>query len=199
MNDADSSPHSLRDRLALVLDESDPGLRERLTTDAGAYLELVALANQAKTEIGWLLEAAVASARGAGCTWEQIGAALGMTRQGAHYLYGKTYGEPVDAGDGPTGSTGQLLLSPLTAINEMKVLSRAGRYGWHSVGYGVLYHTLERDEHQWEHARASFGARPSGDGWNRVGAGWAWWSYWARRLDQPRLPGDPTAADLLHG
>lgn len=32
----------------------------------------------------------VAAARAAGVTWSQIGAALGLTKAGAHWLYGRT-------------------------------------------------------------------------------------------------------------
>lgn len=184
---------SLRDHLAAALHAADPTLSERLTHDAGAHLELVALARAARSETDVLLAAAVASARGAGCTWEQVGAVLGMTRQAAQQRYGRAA-----ATEAPT-TPSRRVLQPLTAFNEMAVLTRAGRYGWHCVGFGVLMHVVERDDRQWEHARTSFGGRPGGSGWERVPGAWGWWTYWTRPLDAPALDGDPSDAELLHG
>lgn len=195
---------SLRDHLARALDDFDPTLGERLEHDAQAHLELVALARAARSETDVLLGAAVTSARSAGCTWEQVGAVLGITRQAAQQRYGHPGAsgdttDTTDAGDTtPTGPVERRELRPLTAFNEMAVLSRAGRYGWHSVGYGPLFHTLERDARQWEHTRTS-GRMPEGEGWRPVGPGWALWTYWARPTDVPALPGDPSDAMLLHG
>lgn len=185
---------TLRDHLAGALNDYDPSLAERLGQDAQAHLELISLVRAARGETDVLLAAAVHSARGAGCTWEQVGAILGMTRQAAQQRYGQL-GAPIEE---PGGVAGQMLLHPLTAFNEMAVLARAGRYGWHSVRYGALYHVVERDDRQWEHRR-TLGARPGGDGWQPVGAGWGWWSYWVRPLDAPALPGDPTVAELVRG
>jgi hypothetical protein len=173
---------SLRDRLARALEEASPGLRDRLEVEAGAHLELIALARAARAETEALELAVVQSARQAGCTWEQIGAILGMTRQAAQQRFGGRQAQhgAGDAGGGPH----QRMLRPLTAFNEMAVLGRAAVYGWHSVGYGPLYHLVERDGLQWEHRRASLGAVPAGDGWLQVGGGWGWWRYWARPLDR---------------
>lgn len=185
---------SLRDHLARALDEYDPALGARLGQDAQAHLELVALARAARTETDVLLGAAVTSARRAGCTWEQVGAILGMTRQAAQQRYRRP-DTPED--DAPAGAERRTLFS-LTAMNEMAVLARAGLYGWHSVGYGPLFHTLERDHRQWEHAR-TVGRLPTGEGWQQVGSGWTWWRYWARPLDRAALPENPSDATLLHG
>jgi hypothetical protein len=190
--DAHSAAPTLRDHLAAALEAADPTLGERLARDAGAHLELVALARAARSETDVLLAAAVESARGAGCTWEQIGAVLGMTRQAAQQRYGRP------APDEPPAAPNRRVLRPLSAFNEMAALARAERYGWHSVGYGPLYHVLERDDRHWEHAR-TWGGRPDGAGWQPVGGGWGWWSYWTRPLDAPAVPGDPTDAELLHG
>ena len=190
------SGDTLRDHLARALHDVDPTLSERLTHDADAHLELVALARAARSETDVLLAAAVQSARGAGCTWEQVGAVLGMTRQAAQQRYGQPDASTAAAANG--GAKERLILRPLSAFNEMSVLARAGRYGWHSVAYGPLFHVLERDDRQWEHTR-TFGSLPEGGGWLPVGSGWAWWSYWARPTDLPALPGDPTATELVRG
>lgn len=90
------------------------------------------------------------------------------------------------------------MLRGLTAFSEMAVLARAGRYGWRSVDYGPLFHVVERDTRQWEHRRTT-GSVPEGEGWQPVGRGWSWWTYWARPLPVPRLPGDPTPGELVRG
>lgn len=186
---------TLRDHLARAIEATDPTLAQRLTHDAQAHLELVALSRAARAETDVLLAAAVTSARGAGCTWEQVGAILGMTRQAAQQRYGRagTGADPVPA---PAEESREL--RPLSAFNEMAVLARAGRYGWRSVGYGPLFHTVVRDARQWEHTR-TFGRPPEGSGWQPVGSGWGWWTYWARPTTEPALPGDPSTAELLHG
>ena len=192
-DDARTPSTTLRDHLAHAIEAADPTLADRLSHDAQAHLELVALARAARAETDVLLAAAVTSARGAGCTWEQVGAILGMTRQAAQQRYGRA-----GLGAGPAAGPESRELRPLSAFNEMAVLSRAGRYGWHSVGYGPLVHRVVRDVVQWEHTR-TFGRPPEGAGWQPVGAGWGWWTYWARPTTEPALPGDPSVAELLHG
>jgi hypothetical protein len=174
----------LRDLLARAVEQAEPTLRDRLETEASAHLELIGLVRAARPELDLLEAAAVESARRAGCTWEQVGSALGISRQAAQQRYGRL-------GVGPSRESvqsiraDQRLLCPVTAFNEMTVLNSAGRYGWHSVGYGSRYHLVEWDNHRWEHARTAFGGKPSGESWQSIGAGWAWWRYWARRLDAP--------------
>lgn len=184
----------LRTRLARAIEEAAPELGERFGDDPAAHLDLIALHQAATVEAAALLTRAIGSARHAGCTWEQIGTVLGMSRQAAQQRYGPGLGHsPRFVG------REQVVLNGLTAPNEVAVLNRAGRYGWHSIGYGVYHHVLERDLVQWEHARTTFGRRPFGDGWQTVGAGWGWWTYWARPLDIPVLPGDPAPHEFLRG
>ena len=189
---------TLRDHLARAIEAADPTLTRRLTEDAQAHLELVALSRAARTETDVLLAASVASARGAGCTWEQVGAVLGMTRQAAQQRYGRGDRPDAPGTAEPTGAVDHRELRPLTAFNEMAVLARAGRHGWHSVGYGPLFHVVERDSQQWEHDRTS-GRAPRGDGWQPVGGGWGWWTYWARPTGEPALAHDPSDQELLRG
>lgn len=189
------APRSLRDHLAAALDAASPDLAARLDTELEAHLELVALARDAHGETATLLRAAVSSARGVGCTWEQVGAVLGMTRQAAQQRFGtrdEVPSEPIGHGERT------LTLTPLNAFNEMRVLVRAGRHGWHSIGYGPLFHTVTRSEQQWEHYRGGFMAGPPpGDGWQRVGSGWGPWTYYARPVAAPALPGLDDAVEIL--
>jgi len=165
-------------------------LVERLHTDPAAYLELIKLAVANQSESAELIPAAVASARHAGCTWEQISDSLGISAQAAQ----QQYDDPKPSTEPRT--TESMILAPLTAFSEMAVLARAGKYGWHATGYGVLYFTVARDSRQWEHARTVL-TQPAGSGWQPIGGGWMWWRYWARPLDAPALPGNPSAADLM--
>lgn len=54
-----------------------------------------------QTRVGDLVAAAVGRARASGCTWQQIGEALGMSRQAAFQRFGR----PVDPRTGETMST----------------------------------------------------------------------------------------------
>ncbi|MCC2315726.1 hypothetical protein [Cellulomonas xiejunii] len=185
--------HTLRDHLTAALDAAEPDLAGRLEQDPRAYLDLVSLVRDASGATDAMLRDAVASARAAGCTWNDLGGVLGMSRQAAQQRFAPaTEPAPDDR------ARDSAVLAPLTAFNEMRVLARAGRYGWHCVGYGAGYHVVERDDRQWEHLRTSFGRHPGGD-WQRVGQGWGWWAYWARPTDLPRLPGDPSVAAFLVG
>ena len=74
----------------------------------------------------------------------------------------------------------------------MPKLAEAGRCGWHSVGFGMLFHTLGSSDAQWEHHRELFPApgtrrRLEADGWGPVGS-WFPWGYWTRPLDVAALP-----------
>jgi hypothetical protein len=74
-------------------------------------------------------------------------------------------------------------LQPLTAFDEMEALERAGREGWHSISFGMLYHLVEKTDEQWQHLRVlATSSRSSleADGWRRIGRMWFPWAYYAR-------------------
>lgn len=175
---------------------SGPDIASRMDEDPQAYLELVIRTNQAWQRTGDMLRAAVLAARSAGHSWEAIGASLGMTRQAAQQRFGKGADQNVDE-SGPE----RRRLRGLTAFNEMAVLERAGRYGWHSVDYGPYFHLLERDGVQWEHRRVYAWSRNrnqlEAEGWQIVGNGWFPWTYYARPTGIPALPGDPSYDELM--
>ena len=100
---------------------------------------------------------------------------------------------------GPAGPARRATLAPLTAFNEMRVLERAGRYGWHGVAFGPMYFLVEQSDEQWEHHRSYVGAGPlrAGDGWQRIGTLWFPWVYYKRPLGVPPLPGLDDPRDLL--
>ena len=185
---------TLRDLLADALDRARPDLAGRLSDEPAAYLELVTLARDARAETDELLRAAVVSARRAGCTWEQVGGVLGMTKQAAQ----QRYGGREEVAEGSAGPARRATLTPVTAFNEMRVLERAGRYGWHAVAFGALYFVVEESDEQWEHRRAYVGTgAPRGDGWQRIGTAWFPWVYYKRPLGVPPLPGLADVRDLV--
>lgn len=181
----------LSDAIAKADPEIDPGLDH----DPAAYLALVRLTSQARESVDELLISAIAAARSAGHSWDTVGAALGMSRQAAQQRFGKRIGDAPDPD--PDGRTRRL--TPLTAFNEMRILNRAGSYGWHSVGFGTLFHTVRKSDEQWEHTRASALAsreKLEADGWQKVGTLWFPWAYFKRPLGIPALP-EPVSGDYL--
>ncbi|WP_019584669.1 hypothetical protein [Deinococcus apachensis] len=187
----------LGQQLSAVISASIPDLQERLESDPQVHLELVRLTAQANQETNALLSSAVSAARTAGQSWEAIGQVLHMTRQAAQQRFGKGSGEAST----PMGETRRL--TPLTAFDEMEVLNRAGRYGWHSIGFGMLYHTVQKTEQQWEHRRVvafdpSLQALEAA-GWQRVGTSWFPWAYYARPTGETALPMPTQEFDLLSG
>jgi hypothetical protein len=192
--DTASTHPELRQLLSEAITAARPDLSERLDADPAAHLDLVSLALAARSETDALLRAAVSSARSAGCTWGAIGHVLDMTRQAAQQRYG---GE----GSAPPRTGGKILrLAPLTAFTEMRVLERAGRYGWHSIGFGALFHIVDKSDLQWEHRRVhavGIDRRELEDaGWEQIGSLWFPWAYYTRCTGEPALP-EPTTDDYL--
>lgn len=185
----------LRDLLSEAIIAADPTLAGRLGADVDAHLDLVALTARARTESDALLQHAVASARSAGCTWEAVGTVLDMTRQAAQQRFGTTQDTWT-----PTAAGRTMRLAPLFGWNEMSVLARAGRYGWHGVHYGIAYHVVQKSEVQWEHERVlAAGPRRrqlEAEGWERFGPGWFPCLYYKRTTGRPAEP-EPATDDYL--
>ena len=121
-----------------------------------------------------------------------------MTRQAAQQRYGRR-SDDLDE-DITAAGPHTMTLAPLSAFNEMRVLERAGRHGWHSIGYGPLFHVVAHSEHQWQHLRTTIlSGAPAGDGWQKIGTGWGWWSYYARPLKDAALPGPDDVRELTNG
>jgi hypothetical protein len=181
------SEDQLRVALSRVIAEVDPGLAGRLESEPESFLDLIGLTQRSSEEIAQLLQFAVTSARLAGLSWERIGQRLGMSRQAAQQRFGRLL-ENADAQ--PAGEKRRLF--PVTAFDEMEALAKAGRSGWHSVGYGMYFHDLVRADEQWEHLRvAAFGASRrslEGEGWHRIGPMWFPWAYYARPTGKPIEP-----------
>ena len=184
------------DLIARAVARLDPTLERRLDTDPQAHLDLVVVARRAHDETNKLLRAAVSSARAAGWSWEAIGSALGMSRQAAQQRFGHKAEVVPEVAVGPPPPAGEhRQLVGLTAFSEMDQLNEWGRHGWHSIGYGPLFHDVEKSPNQWEHKRAVIGSRKARDleaeGWERIGSMWFPWVYLKRQLDRPAVPGEP--------
>ena len=201
----------VRDTLAKVIDESTPGLIDRLGSDPKAYADLLAVTHLVSEEADELLRETVISARHSGMNWEQIGEVLGISRQAAQQKFSagpSSVVEPVaDVGRNhlplvvePVADVGRNHLPPAgTQVmididytggsEEVKMLNRAGQYGWHGVAFTAETWTLEFDNRQWQHL-SSFAKEPYGGGWQRIGR-FLWSVWWARPTNLPILPGNP--------
>ena len=177
------------DLIARAVARLDPTIERRLETEPQAHLDLAVLTHRAHEETGRLLRAAVSSARAAEWSWESIGSALGMSRQAAQQRFGHRPA-PIP------GTAEHRQLVGLTAFNEIDQLNEWGRHGWHSVGYGPLFHDVQKSAVQWEHRRAVIGSRKARDledkGWERIGTMWFPWMYLKRPTDAPAEPGEPS-------
>ncbi|GGM16879.1 hypothetical protein [Deinococcus aerophilus] len=194
-----TDPTTLEKQLSAAITTSLPDLPGRLDSEPQAHLDLIRQTAAAQRTVEALLQSSVLAARSAGHSWETIGSTLGMTRQAAQQRFGKS-APPSDTGAWPPGETHRL--SPLTAFDEMEILNRAGRYGWHSVGFGTLYHLITRDTQQWEHRRVlafdpGRGALEA-QGWGRVGTLWFPWAYYTRPTGLAALPAPAAGLDFFH-
>ena len=178
---------ALGENISAAIHAADPELQQRLEHDRAAYLDLVVLTQRASTETDALLRSAIAAARSAGHSWAAVGEALGISKQAAQQRFGDVTAPLVGE---------QRVLSPLTSFTEMEVLQRAGRLGWHSVGFGSLYHLVEKSDVQWRHERVpAFGSgrrELEAAGWQRIGSMWFPWAYYAIATDEPAQSGELT-------
>jgi hypothetical protein len=207
---------ALRTLLSEAVAAADPALRDRLRTEPAAYVDLVALSARARVETEVLLTLAVAGARSAGCTWEAIGGALGVTASAARERYSPADpASPGTASPGTGSSADGPRSTPLattasaehtqtlrrqTLFSEMRTLEHAGRYGWHLVGTGTAALVVRSSAEQWEHRRV-FASRAKGralkqDGWTRCGEPWFPWAYFTRPTGVPALPDPLDGSDL---
>lgn len=180
---------AIQDAVTQAVLDSPAGLTEQLENDQTAYLKLVAASRIASDQAASVLHDSISGARTAGHSWDTIGRTLGISKQGAQQRFSSPSARSQLAAD--PGTNERKILSPLTAFNEMAALEREGRLGWHSVGFGALYHLVERSPHQWEHRRFPWMPRKSlrdrmlSEGWILVIGDSFPWTYFKRELDIP--------------
>lgn len=146
------------------------------------HLAIVARAATADRVVTDLLRHSVAAARSGGHSWAAIGAALGLTRQAVQQRFGDAI-EPASAPD----DAETRVLGPVTAFDEMEELYLAGRFGWHTIGAGMLTHTMVRTDTQWEHRRVvqrRSASHYERNGW-QIGCRAFPWLYLIRDLGVP--------------
>jgi len=116
-----------------------------------------------------------------GCSWEQIGSTLGISRQAAQQRFGR-----VDDADGL--ATRQAWLGPVSAADEMRLLAEAGAAGWTIVSAHPLRFRMTATTTAWEHRRVRMGSarrsRLLQEGWQET-ARWFPWSYLSRDTGAP--------------
>lgn len=149
------------------------------------YLKLVEAAAEMEAAAQVILHDAVTSARSAGAAWSAVGATLGMSRQAAQKRFVTQPGPSADELD-----PHERVLGPVSALDEMKELALAGKYGWHSVEFGHLHHRVVRSDTQWEHWRITMLRQRSRamqeEGWQLIGSEFPF-SYLKRDLGTPAL------------
>lgn len=104
----------------------DGMLAAPVLTDGADPLSVVRAAVAVQTQAGALVAAAVDEARAAGCTWQQIGELLGISRQAAFQRFGK----PVDPGTGEVLDTTPL---PEAAALADAVIEELAHGRWDAV------------------------------------------------------------------
>lgn len=170
----------LADVLAEAIGQLEVAAEPQSTSE---YLELITVSSSLEAEARSLLHEAVTSARSAGVTWSAVGGALGMSKQAAQKRF-TTPVTPKASGLDPH----ERIIGPVTAFEEMAELELAGKYGWHSVEFGPLFHRVTRSKTQWEHARVSMltsrAKAMRADGWQLVGSGFPY-TYLKRDLGTP--------------
>lgn len=97
------------------------------------YLDLVQAASVAAEEGNLSLQRWVSASRRAGASWEQVGEALGVSRQAAQKRFGESFDDSV--------SPSEKRVAMVTAFNEVQILADEGAAGYEVVraGWGVLY------------------------------------------------------------
>jgi hypothetical protein len=175
------------------------GLRGGLESDPDEFLRLIAASRVAAETTSQLLRESIGGARASGHSWDTIGTLLGVSRQAAQQRFASPSSdtdvesrttETLAHGDEvpPVGT--RRVIKPLTSFDEMAVLAELGTRGWHSVGYGTLFHLVEKSDQQWEHRRVIWSPLAShrklaAEGWQLIGTLWFPWAYYARPRDLP--------------
>jgi len=184
----------IREGVADAVLTGPENLRADLEHDPESYLRLVAATRVGAEETSRLLREAIGGARSAGHSWDAIGRLLGVSRQAAQQRFApdRSGGDAVAT---EPGAPARRVLTPLTAFDEMEVLDREGREGWHLVDFGPFFHVVEASERPWEHRRVPFALgsrlrRLEAEGWTPVGA-WFPWRYFKRPSAASKEPVGP--------
>lgn len=131
----------LQEALSALVPTAEP-------SEPADFLSVVDVASQVEREGREMLRSSVVAARDAGATWVDIGRTLGISKQAAQKRFAAPTKLPSQALD-----PHERLIGPVGLADEIDELNLAGRYGWHSVGFGLAHHHVVRSSTQWEHRR----------------------------------------------
>lgn len=97
------------------------------------YLDLVQAAAVAAEEGNLSLQRWVSASRRAGASWDQIGTALGVSRQAAQKRFGESFDDSI--------TPSEKRVAMVTAFNEVAVLASEGAAGYEvsRASWGTLY------------------------------------------------------------
>jgi hypothetical protein len=153
--------------LALTVREEIDGPFEGRSPDD--YSAMIVAAHIAADESRLSLHRWVDAGRRAGMSWTDIGALIGVSKQGAQQRFG-------GADDrAPPGADQISVRLGATAFNEVGMLREEGLKGRELIGTGALALTFRQTDRQWEHCRTT-GIGPDVAAMEE--AGWTYVSSW---------------------
>ncbi|MEV0359066.1 hypothetical protein AB0H71_23715 [Nocardia sp. NPDC050697] len=88
---------SVRDAASLLLADVMDDNEAIANSQVGAHIQLTLIEIRLMQTLGFNLDGAIATAREAGATWDQIGQIFDLTRQGAYERWGKPARQLLDA------------------------------------------------------------------------------------------------------
>ncbi len=149
------------------------------------YLDLVQAAAIVSEESGLSLQRWVSATRRAGASWEQIGTALGVTRQAAQKRFASfaediSVTEQGETEDGDGGGDGEKLVRGVNSFNEVEILSEQGAAGYEVVRAGWAKLFFRPTDHPVENVRVVSLRRGKpiaemeSEGWTHV---FSWYPY----------------------
>lgn len=152
------------------------------SADADGYRNLVEAAAIVADESDASLRNWVGAARRAGLSWEDIGGALGVSRQAAQKRFA-----PADRAASVEGPGERVVRTGVTAFNEVEVLRTEGLAGRRVVGADWLTLFFVHTDQQWENVRVVSLRRGKpiaemeAEGWTHVFS-WYPYTYYTRPL-----------------
>lgn len=154
--------------LALTVHEEAVGPFEGKSVDD--YAAMIVAAHIAADESRLSLHRWVDAGRRAGMSWSDIGALIGVSKQGAQ----QRFGGPSDD-FAPSGTDQISVRLGATAFNELGMLREEGLKGRELMSTGPLVLTFRQTDRTWEHIRTT-GIGPDVKGMKEQG--WIYVSSW---------------------
>lgn len=163
---------------AAILAEAQLGRRAPESPED--FVRLIAVSGAAAEGCIAIQRTSVNQARRLDVPWAIIGEALEISKQAAQQRFA-----PI--ADDHLLPKGARVISGATAFNEMSILEREGKAGYHLVGFGALTLFVESSSQTWEHRRktslklAVTRSKMAADGWTYIGS-WFPFHYFKRAV-----------------